>query len=355
MMLRKHWILRVTAWIVLFTLLTGCALADVYSDAGFIKKIPMKPKYTEDVEHHGSVVTLNYTTHAYALEAMAAGDYEICEAANGETTLPEIPEGVLPAAGEDILVEKTLYIYLPYGYDGQEDYNVLYLMHGGGEDESYWLGENRMGKSTCKVLDRMVEKGEMAKTIIVCPTFYSFEGEPMDYTFASSAWPMYFWMELRNEVIPLVETTYATYAHADVSEENLIATREHRAFAGFSMGSATSLNSAMKHCLDILAYVGSFSGSLTDPESFEKALLDDKLQDMPVLFWYNGSGNADMAHDEHAAFYARILEDMPERFTDGENCCWVEFKGGTHAYNCWLPHLYNCLRLFFMTGIEADN
>jgi len=25
----------------------------------------------------------------------------------------------------------------------------------------------------------------------------------------------------------------------------------------------------------------------------------------------------------------------------------VEFKGGTHAYNCWLPHLYNCMRVFF--------
>ena len=25
----------------------------------------------------------------------------------------------------------------------------------------------------------------------------------------------------------------------------------------------------------------------------------------------------------------------------------IEFKGGTHAYNCWLPHLYNCLRVFF--------
>ena len=40
----------------------------------FIKKVPMKPKYTEDVEHHGTVETLRYTTHAYAIEAVAAGD-----------------------------------------------------------------------------------------------------------------------------------------------------------------------------------------------------------------------------------------------------------------------------------------
>ena len=36
----------------------------------FIKKVPMKPKYTEDVENHGTVETLRYTTHAYALEAV---------------------------------------------------------------------------------------------------------------------------------------------------------------------------------------------------------------------------------------------------------------------------------------------
>ena len=334
--------------LALFVVLSAIpGIADVYSDAGFIKKIPMKPKYTEAVDNHGTVVTLNYTTHAYALEAMATGEFEICEAANGETTLPEVPEGLLPAAGEDIMVEKELYIYLPYGYEAGKDYNVLYLMHGGGEDAAYWLSEARMGKGTCALLDRMVEKGEMEPTIIVCPSFYSFNGNDEDYVFASAAWPMYFWMELKNDVIPLVETTYSTYAHGDVSAENLTATREHRAFAGFSMGSATSLNSAMMHCLDVLAWVGSYSGALTDPAKFEAALNDEAVRDLPVRFWYNGSGNADMAHDEHQAFFQTILADMSERFADGENACWIEFKGGTHAYNCWLPHLYNCLRVFF--------
>ncbi len=338
---------RLLSLLVLFVLcLTALsALADVYTDAGFIKKIPMKPKYTEAVDHHGTVVRLTYEAHSYALEAIASGSFEICEAASGETVMPEVPEGLLPAAGEAIMVEKELYVYLPYGYDETKDYNVLYLMHGGGENAAYWLSEERMGKGTCALLDRMVEKGEMEPTIIVCPTFYSFQGDPKAYTFASAAWPMYFWQELRNDVIPLVETTYSTYAHGDVSEENLTATRAHRGFAGFSMGSATSLNSAMMHCLDILAYVGSYSGSLTQPEKFLSAM--NSFSDFPILFWYNGSGNADMAHDEHQVFYQAMLSALPDRLTDGENCCWVEFKGGTHAYNCWLPHLYNCLRVFF--------
>ena len=329
---------------LILCLSVASALADVYSDAGFIKKIPMKPKYTEAVDNKGTVVTLNYTTHSYALEAIATGNFEISENANGNTTLPEVPAGLLPAPGTDIMVEKKLLVYLPYGYDESKDYNVLYLMHGGGEDENYWLSTERMGKGTLALLDRMMDKGEMEPTIIVCPTFYSFEGDGQQYVFASGAWPVYFWQELRSDVIPLIETTYHTYAHGDVSEENLKATREHRGFAGFSMGSATSLQSAFIHCFDIMAYIGSYSGSLTLPEKLEAALNSDEYKDLPVKFWYNGSGSADMAHDEHQIMAQKVLA---ERFTDGVNYCWVEFKGGTHAYNCWLPHLYNCLRVFF--------
>lgn len=333
--------------LVLCMSLCAAAFADVYTDAGFIKKIPMKPKYTEAVENHGTVEILNYTCHSYALEAMASGDFAVSEAADGNTQLPEIPDGLLPAAGEDIMVDKQLLVYLPYGYDPAQDYNVLYLMHGGGENELYWLSEERMGKGTLALLDRMFDKEEAEPTIIVCPTFYSFDGDGQQYVFASGAWPVYFWQELRNDVIPLIETTYNTYAHGDVSEESLKATREHRAFAGFSMGSATSLQSAFIHCFDIMAYIGSYSGSLTPAEKLEAALNSDEWKDLPVKFWYNGSGSADMAHDEHQIMAQKVLSDMPDRFTDGVNYCWVEFKGGTHAYNCWLPHLYNCLRVFF--------
>ena len=339
--------LAITLAGLLMVSLASLVHADVYSDAGFIKKIPMKPKYTEAVEHHGTVETLTYTCHSYALEAIASGSFEICENAQGDTVLPDVPEGLLPEAGTDILVDKEMLVYLPYGYDGTQSMNVLYLMHGGGENEKYWLSEERMGKGTLALLDKMVDNGEMAPTIIVCPTFYSFEGDGENYVFASGAWPMYFWEELRNDIIPLVETTYNTYAGGDVSEESLKASRDHRAFAGFSMGSATSINSAFMHGLDIMSYIGSYSGSLTSVEKFEEQLNSDEYKDLDIAFWYNGSGSADMAHDEHQLFCETVTADLSDRFTDGENYCWVEFKGGTHAYNCWLAHLYNCLRVFF--------
>ena len=74
---------------LILTLSAVSALADVYSDAGFIKKIPMKPKYTEAVENKGTVEKITYTCRSYALEALNPG--------------------------KEILVEKDLYVYLPYG------------------------------------------------------------------------------------------------------------------------------------------------------------------------------------------------------------------------------------------------
>ena len=34
-------------------------------------------------------------------------------------------------------VKKTAYVYLPYGYSEEKEYNILYLMHGTGDDEKY--------------------------------------------------------------------------------------------------------------------------------------------------------------------------------------------------------------------------
>lgn len=314
----------------------GTAFADVYSDSGFIKKIPMKPKYSEACDQNGTIEHMTYTTHNYALEAVANGEYEL----EGEA-----PEGAVPEAGTEVLIEKELYVYLPYGYTPDKQYNVIYVMHGGGDNAAYWLTDDGMGRGTRPVLDNLFARGECEDTIIVTPTF-TIPDEGGNNRFLGGFLTQVFWKELRNEIIPLVETKYSTYLGTDASLENMIATRDHRAYAGLSMGSMTSFHSIMYHCIDIISWVGSFSGAKADANLMADAL-NGEFKDYPIHFWYNGNGSADMAHDEHYELYQTALELMPDRFTDGETTCWVEFKGGSHAYNCWLPHLYNCMRIFF--------
>lgn len=284
----------------------------------------------------GTVESLSYTCHAYAIEGQ---------------------DGV-----DGIMVDKTLNVYLPNGYDPARPHDMLYLLHGTGGMQDYWFGEpvsgtdDYHGEPTLNILDGMRDAGLIGDVIVVSPTYYSIpEGYDIDNTFMGSmlggdpyadAWPLYFWQELRNDIIPLVESTFATHAQGDVSEGNLVATRDHRGFAGLSRGSMTVMNSGLMHCTDIFSYFGSYSGAWADVDSFVEAL-EGEFADYPVRFWYNANGSKDFSLDNHERFVAQVLERLPERFVDGENYAWVSFPGGEHAYNCWALDLYNSLLAFF--------
>lgn len=267
-------------------------------------------------------------------------------------------------------LHKKLYVYLPYGYDASQQYNVLYLMHGGGDNQEYWLGKDKeltggrpvFGVSTQNVLDNMIKNGLCDPLIVVCPTFYSVvEGAEIsaeqvaafaaeigedNFTRVDDLYTWFFRYEIRNDIIPLIESTYSTYTTGDVSEANLIATREHRAYAGLSMGSMTSIHSILMGCTDIFAYVGSWSGLKTNFELFKKTMEED-FADYPIKYWYNGQGLEDIAFVEHIQFHNDVTSKMTDTFVDGENYAMVVFPDGAHNWLSWVAELYNCLLVFF--------
>ena len=63
---------------------------------------------------------------------------------------------------------KLCYVYTPAGYDpfGEKRYPVLYLQHGGGENEIGWL---RQGK-IANIAANLIADGKMAEMIIVMNT-----------------------------------------------------------------------------------------------------------------------------------------------------------------------------------------
>lgn len=297
----------------------------------------------EAAEQQGTVETLEYETLEYETPAYA----------------------VNAVLGTDYTITKSLNIYLPYGYDPAKEYNILYLMHGGGDDQDYWLTElsdRTHGKTTRNVLDNMIQDGLCDPMIIVTPTFYSgVEGVEItddqcdaviaelgedNYTKIEDLYTWYFQYELRDQIIPLIESTYSTYAQGDVSEENLIATRDHRAYAGLSMGSMTSMHSILMGNLDYISYIGSFSGAKTNLDLFTSTL-QEKYADYPVNYWFNGEGTEDIAFEEHYKFYYDVLDAMPDKFIDTENAAMVILDGSQHNYAAWIADLYNALLVFF--------
>ncbi len=316
-----------------------------YEEWTFIREIPMKSKYTEQVDHHGTVETLRYTTHSYAMEAVAAGTAEAAPDDNPD--LVPIDRELLCGDQTEFIVEKELLVYLPYDYDPDEQYDVVYALHGTGEDQTYWIGDSATGEATLKVLDRMIDRYDCDPFILVSPTYYSIPEDKEELfedldrgDMLANVWPMYFWMEMRNEIIPLIDSTYSTYGN----EEDA---RDHRGFVGLSRGSMTTLSSIICHCLDQFSYFGNLSGVWSDFDAFKAIMESDEYKDLDFKFWYNGNGSSDFTVDQHEAFRDFCLNEMPDRFRDGENYAWICFPGGMHAFNCWLPHLYNCMLVFF--------
>lgn len=123
--------------------------------------------------------------------------------------------------------KRTLNVYLPYGYDenGTERYPIIYFFHGRGGDPSTLLGNPQ----TKNAFDNMIKDGIVRPFIMVTPTYYyDVRKHLMDVDL--------FAVELRTEIMPLVESTYRTYAET-ADDAGFIASRDMRAISGYSMGS----------------------------------------------------------------------------------------------------------------------
>ena len=294
----------------------------------FLTTLPIPSSLTApNTAKHGSVETITYETKVYDING------------NGTGT-----------------VEKRADVYLPYGYDPDDSstrYNVLYLMHGGGETYTYWLTQNR---NTVNMLDNMFASGKAEPCIVVAPTFYTGTASGMD----SSATDVFRW-EFRNDLVPTVEAAYNTYAHrngstAKIPTSRLVATREHRGFAGLSMGSMVSIRSILIGCLDICAYINSMSGGYDANDSntqtgfnLIKESITETFKNYPIKYWFNHNGTNDMALAPHENLKGMILSDgeLSDYLQDDVNYKWIKFQGGAHDYTSWIVGTYNCLLVFF--------
>ncbi len=305
----------------------------------------MLESFAAPCPEQGKLELAHYTSRAYALEALFQKDH--------------------------IPMEKNMWVYTPYGYDPKKKYNVLFLLHGGTDNEGYWFGKGRyhaddtekytdLGNITAGMADRLIYEKKIDPLLIVTPSFEE-EVEPyitMGNRAASYfAVTDYFWLELKNEIMPYIQRHYSTYAE-DNSDEAYRKARDHFGYAGASQGSITGLFSVMSHCLDRFSYIGSFSaGSIQfvyDGKSLNINLDEAKLKEVeaavgsyPIRWWYCGCGDADNMYITHKETYERMLADKADDFEDGRNCCFVSHPGGIHHYRCWIGDLYNVLHRFF--------
>ncbi len=301
------------------------------------------------------------------------------EYAAAETVFPEelktIPEEYFKEAGQQGTLEELYYdtyesmtyeqksqklekraiVYLPYGYDEEQKYNVFYYMHGGWSNETTTLGTPGSPSAMKNVIDNAISSGEIEPLIIVCPTYNNLSAsDSSDYSLALRLTQNYH-NELINDLIPAVEGKYSTYAEGTTPEE-IAASRSHRGFGGFSMGSVATWR-MFEYCLDYFRYFMPMSGSITTDGEYMDNIVKNSGHDWDDFFIVAITGTDDFA----ASSFERQIESMKNytdsfRYSDSEkdgNLTYRIKDGYSHDGTASMEYTYNGL-MWFWKNSQTD-
>ncbi|MDX2149620.1 MAG: alpha/beta hydrolase-fold protein [Bryobacteraceae bacterium] len=244
-------------------------------------------------------------------------------------------------------------VYTPPSYDRQlkERYPVLYLQHGGGEDESGWT---RQGRANF-ILDNLIAEGKAKPMIVVMANGYARRAgvAPVDLRGRAPGSPEMrkameermsaFEDDVTQALIPFIDSTFRT-----------IADRDHRAMAGLSMGGMQTFHVTFRH-LDVFSHIGGFSGAGN--------LLAPGTEKLDLKTAFNGT------MEDPAAFAKRVHvlwlgvgTEEPERFKQGIRRLhaaleeakiehvYVESPGTDHEWQTWRRNLLDFAPRLFRSG-----
>lgn len=255
-------------------------------------------------------------------------------------------------------VRKEAIVYLPYGYDeadAETRYDILYLMHGGGGSETTYMGREGQGNRLKNMIDHMIACGDIEPLIIVMPTFPT--GGLEECRESALTFPQ----ELVAALIPSIEGKYHTYA-AGTTEDELISSREHRIFGGFSMGGVTTwsvLTDATEYfryympmssdCWELQAFGGRDRADETTEYLYDTLTASGYSSEDFQIFAAAGteefSGLSAPAQITSMKNYPDMFSYTERDFEDG-NFTFYSGQGYGHDYPYTYEYIYNGLRMF---------
>lgn len=245
---------------------------------------------------------------------------------------------------------KDAWVYLPYDYLQDQQYNIFYLSHGGWSNETTLMGTDRNPTYFKNVIDHAIEDGKMQPMILVLPTYNNTsESDSGDYSLALELTDQ-FHNELINDLIPAVESKYSTYAK-DTTLEGLKESRDHRGFGGFSMGSVNTW-CTFRYCLDYFRYFMPMSGSYSTDGDYMAQLVKEQGYKPEDFFIFAASGSDDFAY---SSFRSQIMamenaSDNTFRFGTSEsngNLAFLVREGYSHDATANYEYMYNDLCFFW--------
>ena len=226
---------------------------------------------------------------------------------------------------------RQLYVYTPPGYDANttEKYPVLYILHGGGEDERGWASQGK----TDLILDNLIAEGKAKPMLVVMPDANlgagGFSSDAIERSLAM------FEREMKQVIIPLVEKNYRTLTDAN-----------NRALAGLSLGGLHTLYTGINNT-NLFSQLGVFSSGWISPMldktanaqySFIKANQSSIAKNLRSL-WISEGGKEDIAYKNGQIMLAKF-DELGIKYT------YSEYPGG-HTWPVWRNNLYNFAQILF--------
>jgi enterochelin esterase-like enzyme len=221
---------------------------------------------------------------------------------------------------------REFYMYAPPGYDQNtgEKYPVLYIMHGGGEDERGWATQGR----TDLIIDNLIAEKKAVPMIVVMV-----DGNLPVNAFGEEGL-IVFEKELKQSIIPFVEKNYRVKTES-----------KYRALAGLSMGGIQTLYAGVKNT-DMFSYLGVFSSGwfaerkeLSDPQYEFMKNNTEKINNNLKQFWISQGGKEDIAWKNCQTMLSKF-DEMKIKYT------YSEYPGG-HTWPVWRNNLYRFAQLLF--------
>ena len=247
----------------------------------------------------------------------------------------DVPHGKVSIATYYSKVRKayaTMYVYTPASYsEGHGRYPVLYLQHGGGEDESGWTLQGK----TNHILDNLIAEGKAKEMIVVMSNGnITVPGAGFGYSIQGMRG---FERELTEEIVPFVDKSFRT-----------IPDRKSRALAGLSMGGGQSFFVGLQHT-ELFSHIGIFStgvfGGIRESKSF------DAEAAMPGLVSQHEKFNKALS-----LFYISVGTDDPRLSSTQKAVADMRQSGlsitfntfpGDHEWQVWRKSLHDFAQKLF--------
>lgn len=214
----------------------------------------------------------------------------------------------------------------PYYEESREEYPVLYLQHGFGENERGWVWQGKLNH----IMDNLLaEKKAVPMLVVMANGMILEEAEEGGMRLVHQRFPE----ELTEDIIPFIEKKY-----------RVIKDREHRAMAGLSMGSMQTSILVGKHP-ELFAWAGLFSGFMHNvigdaPDNSHLETMKDPAFNGRMKLFFRGMGRQDEFWDRFAAD-----DEFCEEY--GIQCVRREYMGA-HEWNVWRECIFDFLQLLFV-------